>query len=252
MPSRPLAELLDRTLVVVAHPDDECIGAGALLQRIQHATVVFCTDGGPRDEYFWNKYDSREAYASVRRNEAETVAKIAGVKRLALLPIADQELHLNLQLAWEQLDCLVLESKPISVLTLAYEGGHPDHDCCAFLSSVLASRHQLPVWEMPLYHRTNRGPQHQMFPLPSDDIVDLQITANEIERKRQMVNAYGSQAGVLDGFDLAVERFRPQAKYDFSRSPATDLINYEEWQWPIKAKQLCEKFEIMRSQQLSK
>ena len=28
-------ELLDHTLVLVAHPDDECIAFGALLQRIQ-------------------------------------------------------------------------------------------------------------------------------------------------------------------------------------------------------------------------
>ena len=54
-----------RTLVLVAHPDDECIAFGALLQRIREPLVVFATNGSPADPYFWQKYGSREAYAEI-------------------------------------------------------------------------------------------------------------------------------------------------------------------------------------------
>src|SRR3954464_14150939 len=46
-----LAPLLGRTLVIVAHPDDEAVACAALLQRMREAHVLFCTDGGPLDPW---------------------------------------------------------------------------------------------------------------------------------------------------------------------------------------------------------
>src|SRR6516162_10812632 len=62
--------LLGSTLALVAHPDDEVIVCGALMQRMQRAVVVFATDGAPRRQHFWQQYGSRHAYAAVRRQEA--------------------------------------------------------------------------------------------------------------------------------------------------------------------------------------
>ena len=64
-----LAPLLGRTLVIVGHPDDEAVGCGGLLQRMREPIVLFCTDGAPRDPFFWERYGSREAYARERREE---------------------------------------------------------------------------------------------------------------------------------------------------------------------------------------
>ena len=41
--------LLGKTVVIVAHPDDEAAGCGVLLQRMQDPIVVFATDGAPAD-----------------------------------------------------------------------------------------------------------------------------------------------------------------------------------------------------------
>ncbi len=53
-----------RVLVVVAHPDDETIGAGALLARLRDVRVVHVTDGAPRDPQFFAQgfTGSREEY----------------------------------------------------------------------------------------------------------------------------------------------------------------------------------------------
>ena len=60
-----LAPLLGKTLVIVAHPDDEIVGCGSLLQRVREPLVLFATDGAPRDRFFWENYGSREAYAQL-------------------------------------------------------------------------------------------------------------------------------------------------------------------------------------------
>jgi N-acetylglucosamine malate deacetylase 2 len=242
-----ISELLKRTLVIVAHPDDECIGAGALLQRIADPVLVFCTDGGPRDSYFWQAHGSREAYVEIRRREAAAAADAVGVRTHKFLPIVDQDLYKNLELAVEELEGLVREFRPDALLTLAYEGGHPDHDSCAFLGRIVGERQTLPVWEMPLYHRTSQGPRPQQFLHPEAEIEELEITPDELTRKQKMVACYSSQGELAKFFDLGRELFRRQAQYNFLKPPRTDVINYEFWQWPIKAAMVCEAFAAVRA-----
>lgn len=239
-----ITELLGRTLVIVAHPDDEAVGAGVLLQRMKEACVVFCTDGGPRDAFFWKRYGSREEYVRVRRREAETAAEIAGVKRTEFLSFCDQELHKSLQAGLGELDRVTREVRPSALLTHAYEGGHPDHDCCAFLGRMVARRHNLAIWEMPLYHRNERGLQCQKFVPGAGKSVRVRVKSDELGNKQEMVGAYASQSAALRSFELEVERFRRQPAYDFLRPPA-DVINYEVWQWPVKAAEVCAAFDAV-------
>src|SRR5574337_1118495 len=103
-----LAPLLGNTLVLIAHPDDEAVGCGALLQRMRDPVVVFATDGAPKDRYFWDKCGTREAYAELRRQEAQAALGLAGVRhvefpRTADGYVMDQELFRTLPAAWEAL-----------------------------------------------------------------------------------------------------------------------------------------------------
>ncbi len=246
-----LVPLLGRTLVLVAHPDDEVAGCGALLQRVREPLILFATDGAPRDPYFWNKYGSREAYAQVRREEARVALGEIGVERVEFLapsgspnqPFVDQDLFLNIPRALEALSEIVTAIRPEALLTLAYEGGHPDHDTCAFLSWWIAREHVLPVWEMPLYHRSVDGVGVvQSFVAPEGDEVLFDATLEEVARKRASWAAYASQNLTLCQFNPAIERFRPQAAYDFSRPPHPGVLNYEAWQWPVTGSQLVQAF----------
>src|SRR5579863_10285201 len=222
-----LDELLVRTLVLVAHPDDECIAFGGLLQRMREPVVVFATNGSPADPYFWKKYGSREAYAALRRREALASMSAVGVKDvifLADLPggeaLVDQELFCHLVPAFDLLADIMRRRMTTALLTLAYEGGHPDHDSCSFLAAQLAKLNQLPCWEAPLYHRNDDGRgTFQDFIATSGEEVEVQPTADEELRKRQMCLAYSSQGDFLSRFRLSPEIVRPQIAYDYSRPP---------------------------------
>jgi LmbE family N-acetylglucosaminyl deacetylase len=253
---------LGRTMVLVAHPDDESVGCGVLLQRIREPIVVFATDGAPRDDSFWREHGSRLRYARVRQEEAHAALAPVGVSEVVFLAeqagarelFVDQELYEAVPEAEKLLSDLVARYRPEAILTLAYEGGHPDHDVCSFLAAVLARRHALPVWELPLYHRLHSGkPVFQQF-LAAPDAEDphlpksdrygapetrLEITPEELEIKRQMLAAYPSQHPFLFEFDPTIECFRRQVAYDYSQPPHAGTLNYEAWRWPVTGNKVC-------------
>jgi len=237
--------MLGRTLVLVAHPDDEAVGCAGLLQRMADPIVVFATDGAPHSDNFWRQYGSREAYACVRAEEAERALAAVGVTHFHLLsddePCVDQELYLNLAPARQQLCQLIEAELPQAILTHAYEGGHPDHDACAFLAAQAGKHYGLPVWEMPLYHRATGEVARQSFIVPDKQQL-IELTREELVRKHDAYTAYVSQAVVLADFTAAVERFRPMPNYNFARAPHAGVLNYEAWQWPISGSDLCRAF----------
>ena len=253
-----LAPLLGKTLVLIAHPDDEAVGCGTLLQRMSEPMVIFATDGAPRDPYFWEKSGSREAYAELRRREARASLGLAGVRHIEFLQggegcFTDQELFRCLAPAFESLSALVRRYTPQTMLTLAYEGGHPDHDSCSFLASLLAHSLSLPAWEMPLYFRRAEGAAlYQQFRSLNGTEVALQPEPDEQKTKHEMLAAYASQGEVLKQFNAATEWFRSQAAYDYSRPPHSGVLNYEAWGWPIKGGEVSDAFtSFLRSAELA-
>ena len=243
-----LQTLLGTTVILVAHPDDEVIGFGALMQQMRRPVVVFATDGAPRDDYFWKEYGSREAYAEVRRQEARAALAIVGARPRFLYDcvpggIADQELYRRLPDAVEAFAQMIAKTRPDALLTLSYEGGHPDHDSACFIASVIARRTGIPVWEAPLYHRHPDGSGAiQKFHQRSGEEVDLHIEGEPMRKKLEMFHTYKSQKLVLDGFRPEIETFRPVAPYDFTRRPMPWKLNYELWQWKMSGEEVAQAF----------
>lgn len=251
-----LRPLLGTTLVLVAHPDDEVIACGALMQKMQRAVVVFATDGAPRNEGFWKTYGSRQAYADVRRREAWHALRIVGACPVFLADrvedgIADQELFRNLPAAISALEQVIAHVDPDALLTLAYEGGHPDHDAVCFIAAVAGRRAAIPVWESPLYHRNADGSSAlQRFPKPTGAELELRCEWALLQKKIQMFHTYKSQSLVLDDFRPDLESFRPLVDYDFSRPPLPCKLNYELWQWGMTGGEVSTAFsDFLRSEQ---
>jgi LmbE family N-acetylglucosaminyl deacetylase len=88
--------------------------------------------------------------------------RLAGVRELVLLAeedrrLEDQRLFLNLAAAYGRLEKLVERVRPEAIATLAYEGGHPDHDSCSVLGARMGEQFGVKVWETPLYWRSDAG-----------------------------------------------------------------------------------------------
>ena len=232
------AQALPATLVVVAHPDDEAIGAGGLLAGLRDVVVAHVTDGAPRAErYAQSKgFTTREEYARARRREVANALAHVGItpERIRGLGYVDGELSLQLlELVFDIAD-LIDEIGPDIVLTHPYEGGHSDHDATAFavhLACGILRRDKAPapiVLELTSYHNFS-GTRRVFNFLPFIGTQPQTIRLTEAERalKKRMYQEFASQKEVLKRFPINIERFRPAPRYLFTQPPHEGLLDYE-------------------------
>lgn len=229
-----------RAVVIVAHPDDEILGCGALLPRLRDVEIMHVTDGAPRngDDAHRHGFASIPAYAAARAREAREALALAGVPamRVSCLGVSDQEVSRHLA---DVAARLVPRLTGVDlVLTHAFEGGHSDHDAVAFAAhtawAALPPARPLLV-EMPFYHAAVEGWRRQAFlpqPGAGEECV-LRLDAAQQEHKRRMMALHRSQAETLRGFDLATERFRCAPPYDFLQRPHAGDLLYERHGWNL-------------------
>jgi LmbE family N-acetylglucosaminyl deacetylase len=225
-------------LLLAAHPDDETLSAGIRLARCNSSniTIVHVTDGSPRDRAFATRagFSSREAYAQARREELAGALRMIGIggEQCRELGYVDQEAYLNMPEIVERLIALIDELRPDVVLTHPYEGGHPDHDTCAFAAALARQVRPAKYLEFTSYHAGPGGLVTGEF-LGRPESETLVLTEQERTLKRAMADCFRSQADVVARFPIGVEKFRPAPEYDFSRPPHHDRLLYEEFGWGI-------------------
>lgn len=138
------------SLFVFAHQDDEVAAATHILAALRRGDAVSCV-------YLTNGEGGR-APAHVRDQETREVLRRLGVdsNRVHFLGsehgIADGTLHDHLDQALQLLEIRVPE--PVDELvTMAWEGGHHDHDATHAVAAVFALRRGIleNTWEMPMY-----------------------------------------------------------------------------------------------------
>ncbi|MFB3812616.1 MAG: PIG-L deacetylase family protein [Terriglobales bacterium] len=130
----------------------------------------------------------------VRRLEAAAALAVAGIRRLEFLSsystsrtLRDQQLYRAIPELVETAEEMIARYKPQALLVPAYEGGHPDHDVCSFVGWVLGRRVGIRVWEMPLYHRSEKGTLVcQRFRDPNGAEIPLWLTPIELRTRSTM------------------------------------------------------------------
>ena len=229
--ARLLAEA--RILLVVAHFDDETIGCGARLHLLGQLTIVYVTDGSPTSLYDAHRlgFSDRESYAAVRRSELAAALATAEVDpELIELGIPDQDAAFYLPELIARLRQIVRDLRPDLVITHPYEGGHPDHDACAF---AVRSAFQGPLLEFAGYHLLNSQLITGEFLPSANEIHTFGLPSEEQVRKRRMINCFASQRQTLAPFRTEYERFRCAPKYEFTFRPHSGPLNYERFGWRV-------------------
>ena len=242
---------LPRTAIVVAHPDDEAVGAGSRLPRLAQARFIYVTDGAPS-----NAADATAhgllvgAYAAARQRELERALQLCGIafEQVHRLRYADQGVALRLpDLARDLADQFVAMNTE-AVLTHPYEGGHPDHDATAFAVHAAiallrrAGRAPIELLEMSSYHMGAQGIRAGAF-LPAREAdrhaVVVTLDREEQQRKRALFDCYATQRRTLVYLPVDVECFRPSPDYDFLRPPHEGKLFYESHPWGMTAARFC-------------
>ena len=245
----PIEPLPAHAIVIGAHPDDEVIGAGALLARLPDAAVVHVTDGAPR-----NESDAHAAgfagwadYAAARHKEAAAALALAQLapERLTGLGIPDQQAAHNLAALAQRLAALLREGGFATVITHAYEGGHPDHDATALAAHAARGLVEMSgatpprLVEMTGYHALGGRFTAGTFIAHADagPTATATLDAEQRHRKRRMLDCHATQRAVLASFAVDVERFRAAPRYDFRLPPHSGSLHYETQPWGITGEQ---------------
>lgn len=228
--------------VLAAHPDDETLGASAILGNAPGCAVLHLTDGAPSDARLRPAAFARDArgYALARRRELHGALAVAGVDppRAHALGGPDQDAITEAVALARHLARLLDHLAPARLVTHAYEGGHPDHDAAALVARGAlellrrAGRAVPRLYEMALYHGAcGRLATFEFIAAgaPARGTLEVRLDPAQRRRKVAMLAKHESQRALLDAWfpELEVERFRRAAPADFSRPPHEGTLWYE-------------------------
>lgn len=234
--SRELARQT-RCVVIVAHPDDDVVGAGGLISRLDDVTVLHVTDGIPKNGHspeVGNLRSSESAHA--RRLESRTALALANVppEQIVELGLSTEQAPLELADLTRRIVSFLQQTAPDIVLTNPYEGGDPDHDATAFATHaalrLLRQNGFKPpsVFEIALYP-IPEGNKRVLDFLPSEapEITTLLLDKKARDLKRRMFACFTSQPNLQRDNFFGRERFRRPPRYNFAAPPNGGRLNYE-------------------------
>jgi len=225
-----------RCAVIVAHPNDEVIGAGGLISRLSNVTVLHITDGVPRNGFGNATQLDWSESVRARRRECREALAIANVtpEQIVEFGVASHQTPLKLEELARRVASFLQSRSPDVVLTHPYEGGHPDHDATAFATHAaiqLLRRNGFKppaLFEIAL-HPARDGEGRVLDFLPSDaaEITTLLLDNKARDLKRQMFACFAAAPEVHRDNAIGLERFRRPPCYDLAAPPNGGKMLYD-------------------------
>jgi N-acetylglucosamine malate deacetylase 1 len=227
-----------RILVLVAHPDDEVVGAAAAIARVLRdgasVAALYLTDGCISRETLWPwRRKDHAAQVERRRTESLAAARALGIEAAGWSTRSARHLWRELAAAEAEIAAATQRFRPDQLWVPAYEGGNPDHDGLNALGQHFAET--VSVLEYAEYNYFRGSAMAQTFPYPSGDEETLILTEAERSEKRALLKLYASEKGNLGYVGVERESFRRLRPYDYSRPPHPGKLWYARFQWtPFK------------------
>lgn len=246
--SAPEPLLARRALLVFAHADDETIALGGRLHRLNITRLIHVTDGAPRDEHDSREHGfaSLEDYRIARAAEFRAMLQMAGADGISHdnLGVPDQHAAFELAALTRSIAGIIEADAPEVILTHPYEGGHPDHDACAFAvhHAVQIAQGRTPkIIECAFYHAGPQGIETGVFLHEgSSRPAVLELSPGEQRLKQRLLDCYATQRETLQYFPTDRESFRLAPEYDFSQPPHPGRLFYEDFPWGMTAELFCQ------------
>ena len=94
--------------------------------------------------------------------------------------------------------------------------------------------------EFTSYHAGSDGLAASEFLGDTSNVMTVELSDEERERKRQACACFRTQAQTLKYFPIAIERFRPAPDYDFTQPPHEGRLFYENYDWGMTSGSFCE------------
>jgi LmbE family N-acetylglucosaminyl deacetylase len=235
-----------RCSVIVAHPDDEIVGAGCLISKLVDVTVLHITDGAPCDMHDAKAagFRDRADFAEARKQECLAALAIANVPedRVVDFAISDRSTSHCLARLSRQITTFLQESAADIVVTHPYEGGHPDHDATAFathaaLRLMKENGFRPPVlFEMALHPDNDFKAKLPEFLTGCErETTTLLLDKRAEELKQRMFACLETQRASLEVSPVGPERFCQHSNYDFSLPPQSGKLHYENFDWALRS-----------------
>jgi LmbE family N-acetylglucosaminyl deacetylase len=237
-----------RCSVIVAHPNDEVVGAGCLISKLGDVTVLHVTDGAPRDMKHARAagFEQRSEYARARREECLAALALAHVPKDRVVDFAVTD-HCAAQCLADltrKILTFLQQSETDIVVTHPYEGGHPDHDATAFATHAALRLIQQNGFEPPVLFEMALHPSEdfrakvlEFLPGAEREMTTLLLDVRSQRLKQQMFACLETQQESLGVSPVGPEKFRQPSAYDFSVPPQHGRLYYENFAWAPSGKE---------------
>ncbi len=238
-----------RPLFLLAHHDDEISSAGLLQRLVPGVRVLWVTNS---DGLYFESDLEPAPYGEVRKREGLVSLEKAGIpaSQARCLDFSEVEIYRAMARLYESPDSLdqvwplfaairdavresILALEPDLVVTLAWQGGQPEHDLTHFFGKLAldslarATGSRAAFFHVPAYEYTIVLAQ-RFHPLYHGERLRLRLSEEELATKLEMIKAYPSQKRLFGDFERVFQVLGPVARLRGYRS-VEDYLAVEEF-----------------------